>query len=353
MLDSLNVSRFTVFEDLEFKFSRGLNIFMGENGTGKTHLLKLAYSLAWISSHAHKDPQRQTKQYLQKRIGEKLTNIFKPDSLGRLVQRKPGRHRASVSVRFSRGKGAEFGLSFASNSKSEVFLESPPERFIVREPIYLPPREVISLFPGFRALYRNREIEFDETYYDLCGALEANPLRGTRLAEQRPLIDSIEAMINGKVVNEGGRFYLRLPGSGKMEMHLVAEGWRKIAMLLYLMTNGSLQTKSMLFWDEPEANLNPLMVRELATTLVEASRQGIQVFAATHSLFFMKEIEILAKQRSLPVRYFGFSRAKTASAAVLERGEMLDDIGTISSLDAELAQSDRFQSYLEEADALN
>ncbi len=39
-----------------------------------------------------------------------------------------------------------------------------------------------------------------------------------------------------------------------MEMHLVAEGLRKLAMIARLIANGSLVDKVSLFWDEPEAN---------------------------------------------------------------------------------------------------
>lgn len=37
MLDKIKFDKFTTFEKLEVKFSPGLNIFIGENGTGKTH----------------------------------------------------------------------------------------------------------------------------------------------------------------------------------------------------------------------------------------------------------------------------------------------------------------------------
>jgi len=37
----LKLQNFTAFRDAEFKFNSGINVFVGENGTGKTHLLKL------------------------------------------------------------------------------------------------------------------------------------------------------------------------------------------------------------------------------------------------------------------------------------------------------------------------
>ena len=43
-IDYLYLNNFTVFNTLNIEFSKGVNIFIGENGTGKTHLLKLLYA---------------------------------------------------------------------------------------------------------------------------------------------------------------------------------------------------------------------------------------------------------------------------------------------------------------------
>ena len=45
MLERLGLKNFTVFQDEILTFSPGLNVVIGANGTGKSHLLKLAYSI--------------------------------------------------------------------------------------------------------------------------------------------------------------------------------------------------------------------------------------------------------------------------------------------------------------------
>ena len=40
----LKLENFTVFDKVDMKFNSGINIFVGENGTGKTHILKVLYS---------------------------------------------------------------------------------------------------------------------------------------------------------------------------------------------------------------------------------------------------------------------------------------------------------------------
>lgn len=49
MLNQLTIFNFTAFSKATFSFSSGLNVLVGANGTGKTHILKLGYlfTRAW------------------------------------------------------------------------------------------------------------------------------------------------------------------------------------------------------------------------------------------------------------------------------------------------------------------
>ena len=52
-------------------------------------------------------------------------------------------------------------------------------------------------------------------------------------------------------------------------------------MIARLIATGSLLDKGFLFWDEPEANLNPKIIKLMARIIVELGLHGIQVFVAT------------------------------------------------------------------------
>lgn len=43
-LTSLKLQNFTAFAELDLAFSPGVNILVGENGTGKTHVMKVCYA---------------------------------------------------------------------------------------------------------------------------------------------------------------------------------------------------------------------------------------------------------------------------------------------------------------------
>ena len=46
-------------------------------------------------------------------------------------------------------------------------------------------------------------------------------------------------------------------------MGLVSEGYRKLATIMYLILSGSLSKNAILFWDEPETNMNPKMIQPM------------------------------------------------------------------------------------------
>ena len=47
-IQQIEINDFTVFKNIAICTASGVNIIIGENGTGKTHLLKLIYSV-WLA----------------------------------------------------------------------------------------------------------------------------------------------------------------------------------------------------------------------------------------------------------------------------------------------------------------
>jgi hypothetical protein len=213
-------------------------------------------------------------------------------------------------------------------------------------PVFVPAKEVLTM-GWLLPLYDRREIPIDETYPDLLRLLMGPPLRQPEPAH---IVAQLQKLIGGKVEEEGGRFYLASPNQPRMEMNLVAEGFRKFATLYKLLANGTLTPETTLFWDEPEANLNPALLKEMAAVLAELARAGFQIILATHSLFLLKELHILSREKATPVKYFGLS-AKPGEATTVTAADNLELLPDIVTLDAELEQSDHFQRILDQEDA--
>ena len=346
MIKSLDVKGFTVLPDGRFQFARGVNVVIGSNGTGKSHLLKLAYTAARWSremSEREKGQGRPDKATLQKELGGKLVRVFRPEGLGRLSTRGQGVHRTEVGIAFHESAGAGFRFSFSTKSTTDATLDKPPSAFFDGESVFFPTKEMLSMFPGFTALYRKVEIQIDETYFDLCLALEMPLSRGRKLAEVKPLLDQAEAVLGGPITIENGRFYLSQEGKGKFEISLIAEGFRKFGALAHLLANGTLARQSILFWDEPETNLNPAYMRKVAEILVAIARNGTQVVAATHSLFIMRELSLqLGLDANHGVERRFFALGATDGRAAVHAGDSAESIEPIDALDVEIDQSQRF-----------
>lgn len=342
-IKKLEFKNLTVFPESLFEFSNGLNLFAGENGSGKTHILKACYAI--VDSCTSLDPQisetQPKKGELASSVAKKLVGVFRPDQLGRLVRRQPGRNRCEIKCHFTLLRQIHF--SFNTTSKTEVSIDRCPLRWVEKRAVYLPPRELLTISPGFVSLYENTHLEFEETYRDTCLLLGAPLAKGPRETRIRELLEPIEEAMGGKVESDAtGRFSLRTK-AGSMEMHLVAEGLRKLAMVARLIATGQLIDKGFLFWDEPEANLNPKVIKSVAKTILHLCRNGIQVFVATHSLFLMRELDILLQSnefRDTPSRFFGLHTTK--NGVEVKQGDSIDDIGEITALQEELSQSNRY-----------
>ena len=75
MLNHLHLANFTAFADAELKFSKGINVIIGANSVGKSHLLKLGYTLC-SARYEENIPDRKIPFKGEEWLGEKLIGIF-------------------------------------------------------------------------------------------------------------------------------------------------------------------------------------------------------------------------------------------------------------------------------------
>ena len=123
MLKSLAIRNFTVFPDANLRFAKNLNVVVGENGSGKTHILKLAYSgIATSANLAREHSDSPGKAQWQMALAAKLKGVFRPDGLGRLVRRSRGRSKCDLSFTFDqRQLSFQFGFDYEETLSAPVF----------------------------------------------------------------------------------------------------------------------------------------------------------------------------------------------------------------------------------------
>lgn len=337
MITNLQLKNFTAFTKLAIDFSPGINIVIGENGTGKTQLLKAILALS--------GPEARGEQ-AGEQLARKLCRLYHPlgDQVGEL-RRAGTRGKAVLKGSFASGQviTAKF---YGSDTKANVNCDTGRG---IAEAIFIPTKEVLSLVRGLTAEQPHLptiERIFDDGYLDLANQLVkegANDLNAKvqydpRFASIVPrLINLIEGQYlleKGRFVFEPGRFVEKdsaahskaqhaqmyqdstewkfVPSSKqRMSCGMTAEGFRKIGVLQRLLSNGSLNpgTTGPLLWDEPESNLNPKLMRDLVQALLELARNGQQVILATHDYVLLKWFDLLMdKGKGDQVRFFSLYR---------------------------------------------
>lgn len=97
---------------------------------------------------------------------------------------------------------------------------------------------------------------------------------------------------------------------------------------------------TIILFDLPETDLHPKQIRLMANVLFELVNRDVikQLFVTTHSLFLMREFELLnvAQKQRLSTRFISLDNNQ------IEQGNDLSDLNNISILDESLAQSDRY-----------
>lgn len=138
-IKKMQLENFTVFEKLDLNIEQGINVLVGENGMGKTHIMKLLYSACQAARHDIPFPQ-------------KVVRVFQPDgsSIQRLVRRKNTGGTTSVKIT---SDSSYISMQFTTQTKrwnAEVMNDTSWERQNSSlESVFIPAKEILS-----KKLYR-------------------------------------------------------------------------------------------------------------------------------------------------------------------------------------------------------
>jgi AAA15 family ATPase/GTPase len=135
--------------------------------------------------------------------------------------------------------------------------------------------EIYPMAQKYQMNYNNSEIDIIEN--------AIHPITNEITPNASKILDIIKSIIDGEVVYENDVFFIVKSDGTKIPFALEASGYRKFGLLWKLLRNGLLESESVLFWDEPENSLNPELIPVLVNILLELSRNGVQIFLATHS----------------------------------------------------------------------
>lgn len=285
---SISNSRFNAIDaDISFEFAQ-LNIIIGESGTGKTELLKHIHTI--VNSSTSLD----------------YANIFFENN----IKNKQISSTAYPFIRFLSESGR--------NTRYDVeLLKTLIERTTEKT----------------KQSQKNQKTSI---VHDLIEMIEES-IGGTFVInEQHNIVFKQLHLSNNNIDVSLSASLNEITSAQQAFMDLL------ISLKFYEVNNGNfdvIENVIMLF-DLPETGLHPKQIRLMAHVLFELVNRDVikQLFVTTHSLFLMREFELLnfAQKQRLSTRFISLDNNQ------IEQGNDLSDLNNISILDESLDQSDRY-----------
>jgi AAA15 family ATPase/GTPase len=283
-VDRVEIKDFLVFKgQFTVDFCPGVNVLIGGNGTGKTTLMKTIYSSYCL--FRGEPLTSNEKLYLPY-----FTQINSDISL-EVYSDKNG-HSNVKEIKHNM-----FAIFFNLSTRDYQAPDEQNRRYIDISAVFIPEKDILEHAKGLLPFIEQKQTGFSEIYKDVLIAAQDVPTQ-EQSEMQKSVGQKIAAIVGGVVQWEqsDGMFYTIRTNGMRIPFVYEASGFKKLGYLGLLLTSGQIEPGTILFWDEPENSLNPELIPELVNILLELSRNGVQIFIATHS-------EILAS-------YFAVNRQK-------------------------------------------
>lgn len=284
---ALSSSRFNAVDaDISFEFAK-INIILGDTGTGKTELLKHIHTV--VNSQVPLD----------------YADIFFGDNI-------KNKQVSSTAYPFSK---------------------------------FLPASDMTSRY----------DIELLKTLIERTNEKTKQSQKSQKTSVVRDLIEIIEESIGGTfIIDEQHNIVfkrLHLSDSNIEEvltsLHEITSAQQAFIDLLISLKfyevnhkNFDVIKNTIMLFDLPETGLHPKQIRLMNHVLFELVNRDVikQLFVTTHSLFLMREFELLnaAQKQRLSKRFISLDNNQ------IEQGNDLSDLNNVSILDENLAQADRY-----------
>lgn len=293
-----------------------INLIIGENGTGKTFLLKAMYSaVRAMEEYKRGDANRSINDILI----DKLRWTFQVDRPGDIVTKGT---QGPTNFHMTLGERS-LAYQFGSDCNKKLTIIEAPLSAKEGNSVFIPAKEVLSLFS---IILKSRDVDqvfgFDDTYYDLVKALRIAPSRGKNYAVFAESRKKVSNIINGKVDydDSNGKWYYK-QGNQRYSIGSTSEGIKKVAIMDRLLANGYLDNCSILFIDEIESALHPDAICEFLDVIdILANKMKLQVFISSHSYFVIKKLYLIAQKQRHSVRCISMNKDAVPQISDLSEG---------------------------------
>jgi len=270
-INRVEIKDFLVFKgEFTSYFCPGVNVIIGENGTGKSTLVKSIYYIYNILR----------SEYFKSNLKAHLPYFTQ--------------NKNDISPKLYRGKKGEFILKETKYNQFSLHADlllhdshmssEDNLRLIDIRAIYMPEKDILEHAKGLLTFIEQKQTGFSQIYKDILIAAQDIPTN-EQSETQKFICHKITDIIGGDVSwdESDGSFYTVKTNGTRIPFANEASGYKKLGFFGLLVSSGQLEPGAVLFWDEPENSLNPELIPILVDILFELSRNGVQIFIATHS----------------------------------------------------------------------
>ena len=297
----VRIKNLTVFDDLTVNLSSGVNVFIGQNGTGKTHLLKAIYGACEASKLAT-NPHTPRVNLLEffKSAYAKL-NLF---------HKKNENYSDSIDIYLNTNEDNSIPSLWTGYNMLPVYSDNETDKLLpitgsyhFHTPqnesfnaVFIPVKDMLTHSKGLLSMKEKyMEFPFDRTLTDILvkatqWTLKQTPKIGVAL------LPKFEKIMEGTVYIENEEFFIKKHNGELINFAVIAEGIKKFGLLWQLIMTENITEGTILLWDEPEANLNPEYFSLIVESLLELSRNNVQIILTTHNYIFAKYFDVRKKE---------------------------------------------------------
>ncbi|MDD2760996.1 MAG: ATP-binding protein [Methylomonas sp.] len=319
MINSVQLKNFGPLTEIDWQNLGSINLVIGNNGCGKSFLLKAIYSAVRTLEDFKRGDNPDRPDHI---LLNKLFWTFQAEGVGNLVSSS-----SSTDLLFGLTlDGHKFSYKLTKPFRNAIdgwINDVPPRK---DNSIFLPAKEILSFYHIIlKSRQQDQLLGFDDTYLDLARALQISPGKDFMDAATREIwisdnspksgcgswdfqqaTSNLKGLIGGEINYDEttNRWYFEHEEFNKKEryaMGATAEGIKKIAVLDRLLKNGYLNENSIIFIDEPESTLHPEAISTFLNIIAILAKHGIQFFIASHSYFVIKKLFLIAQEHKLSI----------------------------------------------------
>lgn len=300
MIKNFEIHDYRQFKNVKFDNFANVNLFAGNNDTGKTTILKFLYCIT------HQLKNIKNNDIGDCNIFQYINNLYAFNNFQFDTSNKPIDKLKNLYL--YDGNTINFNASIL-NSKNETITSNDKINGYNYDykPLFIPAKEILSIMNTVIYL-KNQNIEsgFDDSYTDII--YEIFTRKNIDEKELLSFFKNKYDFYNGNIQidkNTNAVNYYKNDGN-IYNINITAEGIKKLGIFEVLHSTGNLTKKSILFIDEPENNLDPKMLREFMRFLVDISKEGVQIFIASYDSSVLSQLSHIALKDNYPINVYFF-----------------------------------------------